>query len=370
MHRLYLARYALVFLGLSVFSGFAFATGESVECSRENFSACLNGVGSSVSNGAGLRVSGAEYGGVARERSGRQTEDAQASRFPEQTTLAAGDEMAASVFGVWGSYSYSDFESDFVFQGTSLAYEADAHNVLAGFDRLFAERFLLGFAFGHQWVESESDFNGGKTETDGFTVAPYAAVLLNEMFSIDATGGYSPLDYDQDRVSPTDGTTTAAEFDSDRWFAAVNLNALKSFDKLVVSARLGYLYTEEEQDGYVETGSAASAAAGTLRTVQQRDIELQQLIVGGEVAYGLGQFEPYVIALYHNDLERDDGEDAGGLPGNFTSVQPDDDDEVNLGFGIRWYSTWGASATFEYSRTEGREDFDNDTFMFTLRAAL
>lgn len=77
-----------------------------------------------------------------------------------------------------------------------------------------------------------------------------------------------------------------------------------------------------------------------------------------------------MIALYHNDLERSDGEDAGGLPGNFTSVQPDDDDEVNVGVGLRYYTTWGVTATFEYSRTEGREDFDNDTFMLTVRAAL
>lgn len=277
----------MAFLGLPA-AGQASPSGQEPVCERENFTGCLNGVGSSVSNGAGLRLAGAEYGGVARERSGRHAEEAQAALTPAGAALAAGDELAGefggSVFALWGSYSYSDFDSDFVFQGTSLAYEADSHSVLGGLDRLFAERLLLGVAFGYQWVESESAFNGGTTETDGFTIAPYAALLLNDVFSVDATGGYSPLDYDQARISPTDGTTTAAEFDSDRWFAAVNLNALTTLDKWVLSARLGYLYTEEEQDAYTEIGSAASAAAGTLRTVRQRDIELQQIIFGGEIA--------------------------------------------------------------------------------------
>ena len=40
-------------------------------CNREEFSGCLNGVASSVTNGAGLRVSSSELSDVARERSGR-----------------------------------------------------------------------------------------------------------------------------------------------------------------------------------------------------------------------------------------------------------------------------------------------------------
>ena len=343
------------------------------KCSRQNFQNCLNGVSSSVTNGGGLRVAGAEYDDVARKRSGRSAEKGTASLFSPSRTLAAGDDIAGGVFALWGSYSFSDFDSDFAFQGTSLAFDADAHNVLAGFDRLFADRFLLGLAFGYQWVDSETDFNGGGQENDGFIVAPYAAVLLNDIFSVDLMGGYSPLEYDQDRISPADATDISASFDADRWFVAANVNAFVSLGNWVLSAKIGYLYTEEKQDAYTETGSALSAAGvggASLRSVAKRNIDLTQIIAGAEVGYSFGAFEPYAMVAFHEELDRDDDESAGGLPGNFTSVQPDDDDEVQFGGGIRYYTEWGLSTSLEYSRVEGRQDFDSQTVMFILRAAL
>lgn len=343
---------------------------EAVVCDRVNFSGCLNGVTTSVTNGAGLRVTSAEVGDLARERSGASGADGHAALAYPQTTLTAGDEMGGSVFGLWASYSYADYDSDFVFQGNSLAYDADAHNALFGFDRLFADSFLLGLALGYQTASADTVFNGGKQDTDGFTVAPYAALLINDIFSVDVAGGASWLDYDQVRISPTDGTDIGVGFDADRWFISTNLNALLTWENWVFGARIGYLRTDETQDGYVEAGSAASAAAGRLRTVQKRNIDLSQMSVGGDIGYNFGSWEPYFMAVYRNDLSRDDGNRAGGLPGNFVVVQPDDDDEVQLNFGVRLYTTWGASVSAEYQRVEGRSFFDSDTFMFTLRAAL
>lgn len=344
---------------------------EQPTCSRENFAACLNGVASSVTNGAGLRVSGGGQGAVASERSGRQAGDAQAVTYVSSNdTLAAGDVGDGSVFALWGSYSYADFESDFAFAGSSLAYDAHGHNAIGGLDRLFAGRFLLGLAGGYQSVEADTAFNGGGTENDGQTVAPYIAILLNEVFSIDATAGYSWLEYDQDRISPADGTDIRASFDAERWFGATNLNALVVRGNWVLGAKVGYLHSDEEQERYLETGSAASAAANRLRRVTTRDIDISQAIVGGDIGYSIGQYEPYVMAAYRNDLSRNDGEAAGGLPVAFTSVQPDDDDEVEINIGVRYYTTWGVTSSIEYSRVEGRQDFDSDTFTFSLRAAL
>jgi len=341
-------------------------------CNREDFAGCLNGVSSSVTNGAGLRMSGSALDDVARERAGKSVEqNNQAARFGGQTGLNAGDAMASSVFGLWANYSYNDFDSDFAFQGTSLAYDADAHNVLGGFDRLFGDRFLLGVAFGYQWLDTDTPFNGGGQDSDGFTVAPYAAVLLSDIFSIDVSGGYSSLEYDQNRISPADGTTIDASFDSDRWFVATNLNAFLPVDRFIFGAKIGYLYTEEDQDSYLETGSVASTNAGLLRTVSSRNVDLEQLVVGGEIAYDAGNnFEPFFVAEYRNDLSRSNGNGAGGLPGNFTAVQAGDDDEVQLTAGFRYYTNWGVTTSFEYQRVEGRKNFDSNLYMLTLRTAL
>jgi len=343
---------------------------EQAVCSVENFQNCLNGVSSSVTNGAGLRMASAEYGDVARERSGKKGPDSHASAWRPGTGLAAGDDLGGSVFGLWSSYSYSDFDSDFVFQGSSLAYEADSHNVLTGFDRLLGNRVLLGLAMGYQWVDAETDFNGGGQESDGHTIAPYAALILSDIFSLDVSAGMSWVDYQQDRVSPADGTSIDADFDGDRWFFASNLNALVTSDAWVFGARVDYLHTDEKQDGYLETGSATSAAQGRLRTVTRRTIDLSQVVFGADVAYNMGAWEPYVMASYHNDLSRNDGTRAGGLPGSFSWVQPDDDDEIQINVGVRYYTSWGVSTTVEYQRVEDRAHFDSDTFMLTVRAAL
>ncbi|MGQ0657970.1 MAG: autotransporter outer membrane beta-barrel domain-containing protein [Chromatiales bacterium] len=342
--------------------------GPSQKCDSSNFSNCLNGVSSSVTNGASLRTSGADYGDIARKRRREDRKESADALFGRDTGLAAGDFLGG--WGLWLGYTRSDFDSDFVFANTSLAYDADADNVLVGIDRLFGDRFVLGVSAGYQQVDTGTEFNGGGQEADGYTIAPYAAWLINDTFSIDVTGGYSPLDYDQNRISPTDGSQTRASFDSDRWFVATNLNALLLTGDWVVSGRVGFLHTEEDQDGYVETGSAASAAGGTLRTVRDRNIDLSQIVVGGDVAYNFGSFEPYALLIYRNDISRDNGEDAGGLPGAFTSVQAEDDDEFQAGFGFRLFSDFGLTGTFEWSLVEGRDSFDSNVLTLTLRAEL
>ncbi|MCP5198970.1 MAG: autotransporter outer membrane beta-barrel domain-containing protein [Gammaproteobacteria bacterium] len=344
---------------------------EDVVCDRENFANCLNGVSSSVTNGAGLRMDAARMKDIANERRRRQQAGggtATVGLFGADQRLAAGDDMGGSVFGMWGSYSYNDFDSDFRFAGRSLGYDADAHNGLFGIDRLFNERLLLGLAVGYQSLEIDTVFNGGQQDSDGYTLAPYAALLLNANWSIDVSGGYTWLDNDQDRVSPADGSNISASFDSERWFIATNLNWMAVVQQWVLSAKVGYLHTDEDQDAYLESGNAASAAL--LRTVLKRNIDLSQVVAGGEIAYSAGLFEPFFRAEYRNDLSRDDGNRAGGLPGAFTALQPNDDDEVQLGVGLRYYTNWGVTTTLEYQRVEGRTSFDSDLFMFTLRAAL
>lgn len=343
---------------------------EPEQCSPDNPGACLNGASSPVTNGANLRATLNSHGTVARERREAQQEGATAARGGRDAWFAAGDPGSAPI-GVWVSYNYLDAESDFAVLGTPLGFESDGHNVLGGADRLFfGDRVLLGVAGGYTEFSADTFYNGGGQDNDGFTIAPYASVLLTEIFSIDVSGGYSSLDYDQHRVSPTDGSLTTSAFDADRWFVAGNVNATLTRGNWLGNLRLGAAHTSERQDGYAEIGSAASALGGTLRTVTEREIDLTQLIVGGEVAYSASMVEPYFMVAYHNDLSRDDDTAAGGLPGQFQVVQTSDDDEVQLGFGLRCYTDNGFIATLEYLRVEGREDFDMDSVMATLRLAL
>lgn len=365
-----LARYALGIL-LSLFLvDAARAQSISSECSPSHFDDCLNGVSTSVTNGANLRINGETNADVARKRLKRDAGDEmQAAMGRPQSGLSSGDLLGG--WSAWVNYRGSWYDSDFVFNNESLAYDADTDRGTVGLDRLiYDDRFLVGLSLGYEDTDTDTFYNGGGQDSDGFTIAPYGAWLINDNFSIDVSGGYTPLEYDQERVSPTDGTTTSSSFDADRWFFATNLNALAIVNNWVLGGRIGFLYTQEQQDGYVETGSAASAAAGTVRTVDDRDIDLTQLVLGGDIAYSFGALEPYALLIYRNDLSRDNGEDAGGLPGAFTSVQPDDDDEIEAGFGFRLFSSFGVTSSFEWSIIEGRDSFDGHNVSLTIRGEL
>jgi hypothetical protein len=352
------------------FAAAATASEPQTTCSRETYQSCLNGVSTSVTNGAGLRTSSQTYADLARARKRDEPGNEQAGHTGGAAFFAAGDGAGGGGLSSWASYTYNGFDSDFSFQGTSLAYDADAHSFLMGADTLFGERYLVGLALGYLNVDADTAFNGGGQGSDGFTIAPYLAVLLNDFFSLDVSGGYSFLDYDQTRISPTDGSDTKASFDADRWFIGANANASIARGNWVFGFKLGVLHSEETQDAYRETGSAASGAAGTLRAIKERDLDLTQLTVGGDLAYLFGGFEPYLAVAYVNDVSRDDGTAAGGLPKAFTVVQPPDDDEVQLAFGIRYFANDDVTATLEYLRVEGRDAFDSDSVLLSVRVAL
>lgn len=368
---------AVLCASLSVATGSAGATPsvpeyfeEPERCSPDNPEACLNGASSPVANGAMMREALNSHGATTRDRTGTKKQEGTATRWRREAWFAAGDSAGASI-GTWVSYNYLDAASDFAQAGTPLGFESDGHNALAGIDRLFFDnRLLLGLAGGYTALTVDTVHNGGGVENDGYTIAPYAALLLNEVFGVDVSGGYGMLDYEQHRVSPTDGTLTTAGFDGDRWFIAGNVNATLARGSWLGNLRVGAAHVSERQDAYSEAGSAASAVGGTLRTVQERNIHLTQVIAAGEVAYSAEAVEPYFMVAYHNDVSRSDDPGAGGMPGQFRVVQPNDDDEIQLGFGLRCYTDNGFIATLEYLRVEGREDFDMDSVMATLRLAL
>lgn len=331
---------------------------ESDACTPETPSNCLNGVTNAVTSIDALRVTTGQASTRARDEATTEQTTAAALNPAGTTGLAAGDGWGG--WGFWASYNYSDFESEF----RIAPYDANLDSYTLGVDRLLGERFVLGVSLGYEETDSRTFFNGGGQETDGVLVAPYAAWLINDVFSLDVSGGYTSLDTDQNRIDPTSGGTLFANFDADRYFVAGNLNALRSFGNLVVGIRGGVLYTEEDQDGYKERGGPRA------RIVRGRTLDLTQASIGGDLAYAFGAIEPYVLLNYRNDLSRDDGSNAGGLPVTTGATHPDDDDEVEFALGLRYFGDTGVSAGVEWLQTLGRQDFDNHSLMLTLRLDL
>ncbi len=344
---------------LTLFSTQGFASPN--QCSATNFSVCLNGVGPAVTNNDNLRTSSYRVTNDTRKRNTGANKLNSALTPNGLSGLAAGDGYAG--WSIWGSYNRSGFDADMPINAANpvASYDADQDSFFVGADTLLNNRWILGLAVGYSNTDIFTVYNGGNNETDGVTVTPYAAYLINDVFSVDVAGGYTSLDYDTDRIDVGSGGTIFGEFDADRWFVAANVNAVVSTGNWYLAGRLGYLHTEEEQDGYTETGPA-------VRTVGERDIDLSQFIAGVDVAYSFGWLEPYATFTYLNDISKEDGAAAGGLPGG-VGTTVDDDDEVQAGFGFRYYGS-GVSGTLEWTSTVGRDTFSGDVLMLTFRADL
>ncbi len=261
--------------------------------------------------------------------------------------LAAGE--GGPSYGVWASYSYSDFDNDFA----ATLLDGHRHNVLAGADMTPRDNMVLGVAFGYEFASIDTKFNGGDQDTDGFTIAPYFGLLLSDNWNVSATVGYSSLDTDQFRTDAL-GNRVTSNPDSDRWFGTLNLNGYTTWNDWLFTGRIGMLQARNIQESFDESDGTAVGRTTT---------ELGQWNVGGEAAYSWGEFEPFARVTYENDYSLSRITIAG------TGPQPSrDDDNWLFGLGLRYFSSDnGLSGNIEWYKRLGREDYDEDTFTATVR---
>ncbi|MCK5669296.1 MAG: autotransporter outer membrane beta-barrel domain-containing protein, partial [Gammaproteobacteria bacterium] len=254
------------------------------------------------------------------------------------------------LYGAWGSYSYTDFENDFA----STAFDGQRHGGLIGLDVSPWDGVLLGVAVGYEDSDIDTDFNLGNQETDGFTIAPYLGALINDTWSVSASFGYSSLDTDQFRTLGT--TTFTSSPDSDRWFAMFNLNGLTTYDNWIIGGQIGVLWARNELDAYTETSSL-----GATTRVAEMDAKLAQWNIGADVAYSYGEFEPFARVMYENDFSQTEIGVIGGPQPSF------DDDDVMLGFGMRYFGANNLTGNLEFNTRLDRDDYDEYDISATIR---
>ena len=269
---------------------------------------------------------------------------------------SAGDEFEYP-WGVWASYSRIDFEDDFA----ATAYDADTDQVFLGADFSPWDNFVAGVALGYENTDVNSTFNGGGSDSDGFSVIPYLSADLSDQLgtedyqiTFDMALGYGNIDHDQFRTDPTTGTRITGSTSSDRLFVLGNVNAFRGVGDWTFGGRLGLAVARDEMDAFTESD-------GTL--VLARTTQLGRLSVGGDAAYSWGSFQPWAGLTYNHDFEQNEVATAPG-----TTQPANDDDSVTLDLGVRWYSESGITGSLQYSKELGREDFDSDTFSVQIRA--
>ncbi len=249
-------------------------------------------------------------------------------------------------YGIWGNYSYTDYENDL----SSTAFDGSSHGFLGGIDFGIREGTVLGVALGYESSDIDTGFNGGNQDTDSFTIAPYFGAILDDILSVDFNIGYSRVEYDQYRTSGAARVTSSPE--ADRWFGAFNLNAITFIDNWILGGRVGLLYASSKIDSYTESNGTVVADSRT---------KVSTANIAGDVSYIYGNFEPFLNLAYQYDLRQEKISVA-------TGPQPSNDrDDILLAAGVRYFEKSGVSGNLEYSKRLLRDDFDEDRISLTVR---
>ena len=305
------------------------------------FNTLIQGTVSGVSSHISGALSGIRFSGGPRVTDNQFTMEG-------STGLNAGDGTAIP-YGMWGSYSYTDYENDL----SSTAFDGSNHSFLGGVDFGFWDNTIIGIAFGYDKGDIDTTFNGGNQDTDSYTIAPYFGALLTDSMSVDFSVGYSNVKYDQFRV--TTGTTTQITSSpiADRWFSAFNLNGVSYYDKWILGARVGALYASSVTESFTESN-------GTV--VGENRTKVGSVSIAGDAAYSWKDFEPFVNLAYNYDFSlREISVTTGPQPSN-------DTDDILMTTGVRYFHKNGITGNLEYSKRFLRDNFDEDRVSLTIRA--
>ena len=263
----------------------------------------------------------------------------------QSSGLNAGD-LFSVPYGIWGNYSYSDYENDL----STTTFDGSSHGFLGGIDFLYSESTIFGIAFGYSNSDIDTTFNGGNQDTDSFTIAPYFGTVLNDYLSFDFNIGYTNAQHDQFRTAAVTRITSSP--DADQWFGSINLNAIKYVDNWILSGRVGALHAKSVIDSYTESNNTVVAQSRT---------KVSTMTIAGDAAYSYGNYEPFVNLAYNYDFSlRRITTAAAPAPAN-------DKNDFLLTAGVRYFEKSGLSGNLEYSKRLARDDFDEDTISLTLR---
>lgn len=213
--------------------------------------------------------------------------------------LAAGG--MSSAWSVWANFDQTDTNFSYTAPNTFKSRGAnDISNSVLGVDYAIAPNMVLGvsaaFDRGNAWGLNTAPGNTkNKSDTDGYTIAPYLGYQLSKEFALDVSAGWGSSDF-----SATGGVKT----DADRWFAAGNLTYSRWMGNWQFNGKASYLHGEEDVSDSKVNGVKFVGTGSTNK--------LDQIRLGAQAGYWMNGLMPYVGLGYTSNIHR--SSDAGDDP--------------------------------------------------------
>lgn len=243
--------------------------------------------------------------------------------------LAAGDQADFSPrWGVWANGQVTKMNS----YESSSRYQGGLFLAMAGLDFRVTDALLAGLALGYEYSQTDTYFNDGSLNGNGFTIAPYFGYAILPTLTVDITGGITFLDYWSRR---TDVFDYHADYSGLRSMVSSNVNYYIPWKNWTFSAHGGFMYTNEHTYEYTEKGSFGQR----MERGDDNDY-VGEFNAGLRAGYYFDGVEPYLALTYlydawlsgRQDQDRDEFEAAFGL--NYQPVN-------NFLFGMELNQTFG-----------------------------
>jgi uncharacterized protein with beta-barrel porin domain len=204
--------------------------------------------------------------------------DFSSDRSPSSAYRGLSAGSADTRWGVWADSSGSFLNND-----TATGYNGTSVVALTGLDYIVDQRWIAGFSAGYTHAGLSLTPSTITRQVDGAVFGPYGSYIINSNLAIDALFNYTSLSNNIAAPVPL----PSGGYHGDRLTGATDLDLFTNYDALKLTAYMGYLYAWE---GSNSTLGVLPALANNIRYGAIR--------VGGEAAYSIGAFEPYLPVTY------------------------------------------------------------------------
>ena len=204
-------------------------------------------------------------------------------------------------------------------------FDVDAVGITAGVDYRFSDKFVFGGALGLTNLDADIDtfgsstnpvVNGGKVESDGFTLSGYGTYFVSDKYYIDGIISLGKNDYDITRsifYTPGPGgsgtaavvtAATTADTDSDQVALSIGGGYQGSSGGATWGAYARLDYLKVEIDSFTEAG-----AGGLNLFVDDQEVKSLVSIIGGRISKAFsrhfGVLIPQGRLEWHHEFEND-----------------------------------------------------------------
>lgn len=212
---------------------------------------------------------------------------------PKYSGLSAGS--GDTRWGFWanasGSYLQNSNPAD-AFNGPSVV-------ALTGIDYILDRQWIFGLSAGYTHADLSLSPSSITRTADGGLVGPYGAYIIDPHWSVDALVNWTSLSNNINAPLPF----PAGSYHSNRVTAASNLNYFTTYNGVKWTGFGGYAYTWE--------GGRTNAV---LPSALANNVRYGAIRLGGEAAYDIGAWEPYVpLTFEYETTQPQDGTSRAAL---------------------------------------------------------